>query len=127
MVIEIDVVLLVKLQVMQVFFIEYCGVVVGQICVFGQNDWMVLLVFGFSVFNVMVICLCFIGILLVVVMGVCNNFIECVVDVVLKECWLLVLVLCEVLFFSIYLENMFKLFNFGVVILLVVLGFYYQL
>lgn len=52
---------------------------------FGKDNWFSFVVLGFVVLKKMVVCLCSVGLVFVIVVGVLDNLFECVVDVVIKE------------------------------------------
>ncbi|QAX81676.1 flavin prenyltransferase UbiX [Candidatus Pseudomonas adelgestsugas] len=126
MAIETDVQLPSKVHMMQAFLTEYTGAAVGQIKIYGTEDWMSPVSSGSSTPSPMVVVPCSTGALSAIATGACNNLIERAADVTLKERRQLILVPREAPYSSIHLEHMLKLSNIGVTILSASPGFYHQ-
>ncbi len=102
------------------------GAAVGQLRVFGREEWFAPLASGSNPPDAMVVCPCTMGTLASIAAGLAQNLIERAADVVIKEGRKLILVPRETPFSVIHLENMLKLARLGVVILPANPGFYHH-
>lgn len=100
------------------------GAEVGQIRVFGREQWMAPVASGSGSPSATVVCPCSTGSLSAFATGASNNLIERAVDVALKERRQLILVPREAPYSEIHLENMLRLTRMGAVILPASPGFY---
>ena len=96
----------------------------GQLQVFGNEDWMAPLASGSNVPRAMVVCPCTSATMSNVACGASRSLIERAADVVLKERRQLLLVVREMPFSVIHLENMLKLARLGAIIMPPAPGFY---
>lgn len=96
----------------------------GQLQVFGNEDWMAPHASGSNVPRAMVVCPCTSGTLASIAGGASRSLIERAADVVLKERKQLLLVVREMPFSVVHLENMLKLARLGVVVMPPCPGFY---
>ncbi len=103
---------------------ERFGAKAGQLQVFGNEDWMAPLASGSNVPRAMVVCPCTSATLANIASGASRSLIERAADVVLKERRQLLLVVREMPFSAIHLENMLKLARLGVTIMPPCPGFY---
>lgn len=103
---------------------ERFGAAPGQLQVFGNEDWMAPLASGSNVPRAMVVCPCTSATLANIASGASRSLIERAADVVLKERRQLLLVVREMPFSVIHLENMLKLARLGVTIMPPCPGFY---
>ena len=103
---------------------ERYGAQPGQLRAYGKEDWFAPLASGSNAPGAMVVCPCTSGTLASVAAGHSRNLIERAADVVIKEQRQLILVLREMPFSVIHLENMLRLARLGVVIMPANPGFY---
>lgn len=117
--------------VCQILFFEMgfflCEVQVLVDVMYDVCDIVVSIFFGFFQMLGMVILFCLIKIFFGIVYSYIDGLLICVVDVVLKECCLLVFCVCEILLYLGYLCLMIQVVEIGVVIMFFVLVFYYCL
>jgi len=113
-------------QEMQAFFTEKYAAKADQLTVFGKDQWTAPIASGSGVADAMVICPCTAGTLSAVACGGSNHLIERAADVSIKEQRKLIMVVREMPFSAIHLENMLKLARLGVVIMPANPGFYHQ-
>ncbi|MBN3562677.1 flavin prenyltransferase UbiX [Aliamphritea spongicola] len=97
---------------------------VGQIQVFGKQQWMASVASGSGAPAKMVVCPCSTGALSAIATGASNNLIERAADVALKERRQLILVPREAPYSEIHLEHMLKLTRMGCVVIPASPGFY---
>lgn len=114
---------------MLVMEIDYfvCEVQVLVDVVYDVCDIVVSIFFGFFKIVGMVILFCLMKMFLGIVYSYMDGLLIWVVDVVLKECCLLVFCVWEMLFYLGYLCLLVQVVELGVVIMLLVLVFYYWL
>jgi len=105
---------------------ERFGAAPDQLQVFGNEDWMAPLASGSNVPRAMVVCPCTSATLANIASGASRSLIERAADVVLKERRQLLLVVREMPFSVIHLENMLKLARLGVTIMPPCPGFYHR-
>lgn len=108
------------------FFTELTQAAIGQVRVYGKEEWFSVVASGSSAPKQMVVCPCSTGTLSAIATGACDNLIERAADVVIKERGQLIMVPREMPFSSIHLENMLKLSNMGVTIMPASPGFYHN-
>lgn len=94
--------------------------------VYGKEEWTSPVASGSNPASAMIVCPCSMGTLSAIAQGASNNLIERAADVILKEQRQLILVVREMPFSSIHLENMLKLSRMGVTIMPASPGFYHQ-
>lgn len=111
---------------MQRFFTERYNAALGQLQVFGRDQWMAPVASGSNAPEAMVVCPCSTGTLSAIATGASNNLIERAADVMIKERRKLILVPRETPFSPIHLENMLSLSRIGVTILPAAPGFYHK-
>jgi 4-hydroxy-3-polyprenylbenzoate decarboxylase len=111
---------------MQAHLSDYCQAQVGQIKVFGREQWFAPVASGSGRKGPMIVCPCSTGTLSAIATGASNNLIERAADVAIKEKRTLILVPRETPFSPIHLENMLKLANIGVTIMPASPGFYHN-
>ena len=111
---------------LQAFFSERFNAAQGQLEVFGKEQWTAPIASGSGVADSMVICPCTAGTLSAVACGSSNHLIERAADVTIKEQRRLIMVVREMPFSAIHLENMLKLARLGVIIMPANPGFYHQ-
>lgn len=102
------------------------GVAVGQLRVFGRDDWNAPVASGTNPADAMVVCPCSMGTLAAIAHGLSDNLIERAADVMLKEQRKLVLVPREAPFSTLHLENMLTLSRMNAVVLPANPGFYHR-
>ena len=110
----------------ETFLIERFKAKPGQITLCGKEEWFSPVASGSAAPKQMIVCPCSTGTLSSLAIGACDNLIERAADVVIKERGQLILVLREMPFSSIHLENMLKLSNMGVTIMPASPGFYHN-
>ena len=103
---------------------ERFGAAVGQLRVFGREEWFAPPASGSNPPDAMVVCPCSMGSLAAIAAGLAGNLIERAADVAIKEGRKLILVPRETPFSQLHLENMLRLSRMGVVILPANPGFY---
>lgn len=111
---------------LEAYLIEKFKAEIGQLRVFGKEDWMSPVASGSGAPASMVVCPCSTGSLSAIATGASNNLIERAADVALKERRQLILVPREAPYSEIHLENMLKLTRMGAVIIPASPGFYHQ-
>lgn len=94
--------------------------------VYGKEEWTSPVASGSNSADAMIVCPCSMGTLSGIAQGASNNLIERAADVILKERRQLILVVREMPFSPIHLENMLKLSRLGVTIMPASPGFYHQ-
>lgn len=99
---------------------------VGQITVFGKEQWFSPVASGSAAPKKMLVCPCSTGTLAAISQGMSDNLIERAADVVIKERGQLILVPRETPFSTIHLQNMLTLSQMGVTIMPAAPGFYQQ-
>lgn len=99
---------------------------VGQISVFGKEQWFSPVASGSAAPKKMVVCPCSTGTLAAISQGMSDNLIERAADVVIKERGQLIMVPRETPFSAIHLQNMLTLAQMGVTIMPAAPGFYHQ-
>ena len=108
------------------YFSTLYGAKIGQLQVFGKEQWMAPIASGSGVSRAMVVCPCSSATLSSIACGTSDNLISRAADVVLKEQKKLILVTREMPVSAIHLENMLKLAKLGVSIFPASPGFYHQ-
>lgn len=111
-------------EAMETFLSEHFGARVGQIKVYGREQWMAPVASGSGAPSAMVVCPCSTGTLSAIACGASNNLIERAADVALKERRQLLLVPREAPYSEIHLEHMLKLTRMGAVVVPASPGFY---
>ncbi|MFC3032918.1 flavin prenyltransferase UbiX [Pseudoalteromonas fenneropenaei] len=97
----------------------------GQVQVFGKDNWFSPVASGSAAPKRMVVCPCSAGTVSAIAAGASDNLLERAADVVIKERGQLILVPRETPFSAIHLENMLKLSRLGVTIMPAAPGFYH--
>lgn len=108
------------------FFTQQYGARLGQIRVFGDDQWTAPVASGSGAPHRMVVCPCSTGTLSALATGACNNLIERAADVALKERRQLILVPREAPYHEVHLANMLLLSRMGATILPASPGFYHR-
>jgi 4-hydroxy-3-polyprenylbenzoate decarboxylase len=108
------------------FFAEYLGADPGQLRVFGRQEWTAPVASGTNPPDAMVICPCTTGTLASIAAGLSQDLMDRAADVALKEGRKLILVVREMPFTAIHLENMLRLARAGAVIMPANPGFYFN-
>jgi 4-hydroxy-3-polyprenylbenzoate decarboxylase len=108
------------------FFTEKYQAKVGQITVFGKEQWFSPVASGSAAPKKMVVCPCSTGTMSAICHGMSDNLIERAADVVIKERGQLILVVRETPFSTLHLQNMLSLSQQGVTIMPASPGFYHK-
>ena len=108
------------------FFSEYLGAAPGQIRVFGRQEWTAPVASGTNPPDAMAICPCTTGTLASIAAGLSQDLMDRAADVALKEGRKLILVVREMPFTAIHLDNMLRLSRAGAVIMPANPGFYFK-
>ena len=98
----------------------------GDLQVYGREDWFAPMASGSNPPDAMVICPCTTGTLAEIAAGTSRGLIERAADVALKEKRRLILVVRETPFSTIHLQNMLRLAEAGAVIMPANPGFYHR-
>ena len=98
----------------------------GDLQVYGREDWFAPMASGSNPPDAMVICPCTTGTLAEIAAGTSRSLIERAADVALKEKRRLILVVRETPFSTIHLQNMLRLAEAGAVIMPANPGFYHR-
>ncbi len=106
------------------FFTEYFGAAPGQLRVFGRQQWAAPVASGTNPPDAMAICPCTTGTLASIAAGLSQDLMDRAADVALKEGRKLILVVREMPFTTVHLENMLRLARAGAVIMPANPGFY---
>lgn len=123
---EMDFTLPARPQELQTFLTQHFHASIGQLQVFGREEWFAPIASGSNPPDAMVVCPCTMSTLASIAVGLADNLIGRAADVVIKEGRKLILVPRETPFSAIHLENMLKLARLGVVILPANPGFYHH-
>jgi len=108
------------------FFTEKYQAKVGQITVFGKEQWFSPVASGSAAPKKMVVCPCSTGTMSAICHGMSDNLIERAADVVIKERGQLILIVRETPFSTLHLQNMLSLSQQGVTIMPASPGFYHK-
>jgi 4-hydroxy-3-polyprenylbenzoate decarboxylase len=108
------------------FFADHFGAVPGQIQVFGRQQWTAPVASGTNPPDAMTICPCTTGTLASIAAGLSQDLMDRAADVALKEGRKLILVVREMPFTVVHLENMLRLARAGAVIMPANPGFYFN-
>jgi flavin prenyltransferase len=108
------------------FFTEYFDAAPGQIRVFGRQQWTAPVASGTNPPDAMAICPCTTGTLASIAAGLSQDLMDRAADVALKEGRKLILVVREMPFTTVHLENMLRLARAGAVIMPANPGFYFK-
>jgi 4-hydroxy-3-polyprenylbenzoate decarboxylase len=108
------------------FFTDYFDAAPGQIRVFGRQQWTAPVASGTNPPDAMTICPCTTGTLASIAAGLSQDLMDRAADVVLKEGRKLILVIREMPFTAVHLENMLRLARAGAVIMPANPGFYFR-
>jgi len=111
-------------QEAQAYLTEYYKAKPDQIIVYGREQWSSPVASGSHKAEHMIVCPCTTGTLSAIAQGASNNLMQRAADVMIKEQRKLMLVVREMPFSAIHLENMLKLANIGVTIMPANPGFY---
>ncbi len=98
----------------------------GQITVFGKEQWFSPVASGSAAPKKMVVCPCSTGTMAAIAHGMSDNLIERAADVVIKERGQLILMVRETPFSTLHLQNMLSLSQQGVTIMPASPGFYHK-
>ncbi|MES2354712.1 MAG: flavin prenyltransferase UbiX [Pseudomonadota bacterium] len=123
---EMDLALSSRKQEVETFFSERFNAQLGQLAVFGREEWFSPVASGSNPADAMVVCPCSMGTLAGIATGLSDNLIERAADVMIKENRKLILVPRESPFSALHLDNMLKLARMNVVILPPNPGFYHH-
>lgn len=110
----------------EVWLSARCGAQLGQVRVFGRQQWSAPVASGSNPADAMVICPCTTGTLASLAVGLSDSLIERAGDVMLKERRPLILVVRETPLSAIHLENMQRLTRAGALIMPASPGFYHR-
>ncbi len=108
----------------EAFLTQRFAAAAGQLRVYGRQQWTAPVASGSNPPAAMVVCPCTTGTLASIAHGVCDDLIDRVADVMLKERRKLILVVRETPFSTIHLQNMLTLSQAGAVIMPANPGFY---
>jgi flavin prenyltransferase len=108
------------------FFTELVDAAPGQIRVFGRQQWTAPVASGTNPPDAMAICPCTTGTLASIAAGLSQDLMDRAADVALKEGRKLILVVREMPFTTVHLENMLRLARAGAVIMPANPGFYFK-
>ncbi|MBK1631752.1 aromatic acid decarboxylase [Thiohalocapsa halophila] len=108
------------------FFTDHFGAAPGQIQVFGRQQWTAPVASGTNPPDAMAICPCTTGTLASIAAGLSQDLMDRAADVALKEGRKLILVVREMPFTVVHLENMLRLARAGAVIMPANPGFYFN-
>jgi len=108
------------------FITEKYQAKVGQITVFGKEQWFSPVASGSAAPKKMVVCPCSTGTMSAICHGMSDNLIERAADVVIKERGQLILIVRETPFSTLHLQNMLSLSQQGVTIMPASPGFYHK-
>jgi len=108
------------------FFTDHFGAAPGQIRVFGRQQWTAPVASGTNPPDAMAICPCTTGTLASIAAGLSQDLMDRAADVALKEGRKLILVVREMPFTVVHLENMLRLARAGAVIMPANPGFYFN-
>ncbi len=108
------------------YFISQWDIAPERLRVFGKEEWLAPVASGSSAPRAMVVCPCSTGTLSAIAHGASDNLIERAADVMVKERRQLILVVREMPFSAIHLENMLSLARQGVTIMPASPGFYHR-
>ncbi len=108
------------------FFSDYLGAAPGQLRAFGRQEWTAPVASGTNPPDAMVVCPCTTGTLASIAAGLSQDLMDRAADVALKEGRKLILVVREMPFTAIHLENMLRLARAGAVIMPANPGFYFN-
>jgi 4-hydroxy-3-polyprenylbenzoate decarboxylase len=108
------------------FFSDYLSARPGQLRVFGRQEWTAPVASGTNPPDAMAICPCTTGTLASIAAGLSQDLMDRAADVVLKEGRKLILVVREMPFTVVHLENMLRLARAGAVIMPANPGFYFN-
>lgn len=111
---------------MQEWLSQRYACAVGQLEVFGRENWFAPVASGSNPADAMVVCPCTTGSLAAIAHGLSDNLIERAADVIIKEKRPLILVPRETPFSILHLENMLTLARAGATILPANPGFYHH-
>jgi len=111
-------------QEAQAWLTEYYKAKPDQIIVYGREQWSSPVASGSHKAEHMIVCPCTTGTLSAIAQGASNNLMQRAADVMIKEQRKLMLVVREMPFSAIHLENMLKLAQLGVTIMPANPGFY---
>jgi flavin prenyltransferase len=98
----------------------------GQITAYGKDQWTAPVASGGAAPKAMVVCPCTTGCVSAIARGASDNLLERAADVVIKEQGKLVLVVREMPFSTIHLQNMLELSRMGVCVMPANPGFYFK-
>ncbi|MGD9408544.1 flavin prenyltransferase UbiX [Thiohalocapsa sp.] len=110
----------------EAFFTGHFRAAAGQIRVFGRQQWAAPVASGTNPPDAMAICPCTTGTLASIAAGLSQDLMDRAADVALKEGRKLILVVREMPFTTVHLENMLRLSRAGAVIMPANPGFYFK-
>lgn len=108
------------------FFSDYFDAAPGQLRVFGRQEWTAPVASGTNPPDAMAICPCTTGTLASIAAGLSQDLMDRAADVALKEGRKLILVVREMPFTTVHLENMLRLARAGAVVMPANPGFYFN-